>query len=94
MTPLLLLDDTPGIAPLALAHELGWVTLPLETVPGLTAQAAQRRPEALLFAPVAEYPALQQGYTILLSLGDQESDLTGGYAERTFKLPNPVYYLP
>jgi HAD superfamily, subfamily IIIB (Acid phosphatase) len=31
---------------------------------------------------------------IVLSLGDQQSDLTGGYAERTFKLPNPVYYLP
>ena len=33
----------------------------------------------------------EQGYTILLNLGDQESDLKGGYAERTFKLPNPVY---
>jgi hypothetical protein len=27
-------------------------------------------------------------------LGDQNSDLTGGYAERGFKLPNPYYYLP
>jgi acid phosphatase len=35
-----------------------------------------------------------QGYTILLSMGDQNSDLEGGYAERTFKLPNPVYFLP
>lgn len=35
----------------------------------------------------------EQGYTILLNLGDQESDLKGGYAERTFKLPNPVYYV-
>ncbi|MCC6848674.1 MAG: acid phosphatase [Deltaproteobacteria bacterium] len=34
------------------------------------------------------------GYTIVLSLGDQQSDLDGGHAERTFKLPNPVYYLP
>ena len=34
------------------------------------------------------------GFTIILSVGDQESDLKGGYAERTFKLPNPVYYLP
>ncbi len=33
----------------------------------------------------------EQGYTILLNLGDQESDLKGGYAERTFKLSNPVY---
>jgi acid phosphatase len=36
----------------------------------------------------------ERGYTILLSMGDQESDLLGGYAEQTFKLPNPVYYLP
>ncbi|HEY7293026.1 MAG TPA: HAD family acid phosphatase [Vicinamibacterales bacterium] len=35
-----------------------------------------------------------RGYTILLSMGDQESDLNGGYAERVFKLPNPVYFLP
>lgn len=36
----------------------------------------------------------EQGYTIVLTMGDQESDLRGGYAERTFKLPNPVYFLP
>jgi len=36
----------------------------------------------------------ERGYTILFSLGDQESDLAGGFAERTFKLPNPVYFLP
>ena len=33
------------------------------------------------------------GYTIIASIGDQQSDLTGGYAEKTFKLPNPFYYL-
>lgn len=31
------------------------------------------------------------GYTIIANLGDQESDLAGGFAERTFKLPNPFY---
>lgn len=36
----------------------------------------------------------ERGYTILLSMGDQQSDLDGGYAEKTFKLPNPVYFLP
>jgi acid phosphatase len=36
----------------------------------------------------------EAGYTIVLSMGDQQSDLDGGYAERTFKLPNPVYRLP
>ena len=36
----------------------------------------------------------QQGYTIIASIGDQDSDLIGGFAQRTFKLPNPFYYLP
>ncbi len=34
------------------------------------------------------------GYTIVASLGDQRSDLDGGDAGKTFKLPNPFYYLP
>lgn len=33
----------------------------------------------------------EQGYTIIANIGDQQSDLDGGYAERTFKLPNPFY---
>lgn len=33
------------------------------------------------------------GYTIIASIGDQWSDLAGGHAERTFKLPNPFYEL-
>ena len=36
----------------------------------------------------------EQGYKIIANVGDQESDLAGGYAERTFKLPNPFYYTP
>ncbi len=31
------------------------------------------------------------GYVIIANIGDQESDLAGGHAEKTFKLPNPVY---
>jgi hypothetical protein len=34
------------------------------------------------------------GYDIVANFGDQFSDLEGGYADRTFKLPNPNYYLP
>lgn len=34
----------------------------------------------------------QQGYVIVLNIGDQNSDLLGGYAERLFKLPNPFYF--
>ncbi len=34
------------------------------------------------------------GYTIELNLGDQWSDLQGGHARKSVKLPNPTYYLP
>lgn len=36
----------------------------------------------------------QQGYRILVNIGDQDSDLNGGYAESSFKLPNPMYFVP
>lgn len=35
-----------------------------------------------------------QGYDIILSMGDQYSDMKGGYAEKFFKLPNPYYFIP
>ena len=34
------------------------------------------------------------GYEIVGNFGDQFSDLEGGHADRTFKLPNPNYFLP
>ena len=34
-----------------------------------------------------------QGWTIIATIGDQESDL-GAHAERGFKLPNPFYHIP
>jgi len=36
----------------------------------------------------------QKGYTIIENLGDQISDLKGGYAEKSYKLPNPYYLIP
>jgi len=36
----------------------------------------------------------QSGYTIILNLGDQESDLMGGFSEKTIKIPNPLYIVP
>jgi acid phosphatase len=35
-----------------------------------------------------------RGFTIVANVGDQQSDLDGGYAERTFRVPNPFYFLP
>ncbi|HWA25567.1 MAG TPA: HAD family acid phosphatase [Lacunisphaera sp.] len=34
---------------------------------------------------------VNEGYTIILNIGDQNSDLAGGFAKKTFKLPNPIY---
>lgn len=34
---------------------------------------------------------VDEGRTIIANIGDQESDLVGGFAERTFKLPCPFY---
>ncbi|MGX9787468.1 HAD family acid phosphatase [Mycobacterium sp. MMS18-G62] len=36
----------------------------------------------------------QQGYTIIANLGDQGSDLAGGFSEQTYQLPNPFYRIP
>jgi len=36
----------------------------------------------------------QQGYTIIANLGDQPSDLDGGFSEQTYLLPNPFYRIP
>jgi predicted secreted acid phosphatase len=36
----------------------------------------------------------ERGYDIVLSVGDQYSDLVGGYADYLVKLPNPFYFLP
>ena len=50
--------------------------------------------------PTARYKTLERvkiegaGYTIIANLGDQPSDLTGGHAERVFRVPNPYYFIP
>ena len=45
------------------------------------------------FKTAARRALYREGYTIVANLGDQESDLRGGYAERTFKLPDPLYLI-
>jgi acid phosphatase len=35
-----------------------------------------------------------QGYTIIANIGDQRSDLDGGFAERAYRVPNPFYFIP
>ncbi len=52
------------------------------------------------FGPAADYKAsaraalFAQGYTVLANVGDQPSDLAGGYSEMAFLMPNPFYRIP
>jgi len=62
-------------------------------------QALVMKP-ATLHATAAAYKAAARadieanGFTIVANVGDQQSDLDGAHAERTFKLPNPFYFIP
>lgn len=49
---------------------------------------------ATVFKTAERKQITERGYTIIANLGDQQTDLDGGYAERTFKLPNPFYLIP
>jgi acid phosphatase len=57
-------------------------------------------PTGAHYVSAADYKAPQrqaiesEGYTTVANLGDQPSDLDGGFAERTYLLPNPFYRIP
>ena len=63
---------------------------------GSVARAVRRAPACT----TTQYKSLTRqhieslGYDIVGNFGDQFSDLNGGFADRTFKLPNPMYFLP
>jgi len=58
------------------------------------------KPDDLTTKSAADFKAPErkklqdQGYTVIVNIGDQMSDLDGGFAERTYKLPNPFYFIP
>lgn len=54
---------------------------------------ALKRASAATFKTGARERLTKAGWTIVASIGDQQSDLDGGFAERTFKLPNPFYFI-
>ena len=65
----------------------GWVRLIMRPAGTTTSSAADfKAPERAKIAA--------QGFTIIANVGDQPSDLAGGYAERTFLVPNPFYRIP
>jgi hypothetical protein len=81
-------DNIPGVrsqtvANLRSAGYQGWSGLSLnpgglETVPYKSGERAKIE---------------GRGYRIVANVGDQESDLQGGHADRAFKLPNPFYFI-
>jgi acid phosphatase len=69
------------------AGYMGWQALEMEPDTMHVASAAD-------FKSVARAEIEQSGYTIVVNMGDQPSDLAGGYAEKTFLLPDPFYRVP
>jgi acid phosphatase len=61
---------------------------------GLFLVSSQQRPKSITdFKAPTRAEIESQGYTIIANVGDQQSDLKGGHAERKFKLPNPFYLI-
>jgi len=46
------------------------------------------------FKVAARRSITEQGFTILINMGDHQGDLMGGYAERSYLVPNPFYRIP
>jgi phosphoglycolate phosphatase-like HAD superfamily hydrolase len=56
--------------------------------------SAYREPSVVPYKSGARAAIEAQGYEILVNVGDQWSDLEGGHALASFKLPNPIYIIP
>jgi acid phosphatase len=55
---------------------------------------AARARSAVEFKAPERKKLMDQGYTVIVNVGDPMSDLEGGFAERTYKRPNPFYCIP
>ena len=49
------------------------------------------QPSTIPFKKAMRRQITRKGYDIILDVGDQLSDLKGGYADMDIKLPNPFY---
>lgn len=56
--------------------------------------ALNRKTTAYVYKTSFRKQLTEKGYDIVLNIGDQMSDLRGGYADKGFKLPNPYYFIP
>lgn len=51
-------------------------------------------PSAVPYKAESRRQIEEQGFEILVNVGDQSSDLDGGHARGTYQVPNPMYYRP
>ena len=79
-------ERAPTVANLKKAGYEGWNDLMMRAPDDQTTVGIFKRSERAKIAA--------RGFTIIANVGDQQSDLDGGYAERTFRVPNPFYFLP
>ena len=79
-------ERAPTIANLHEAGYDGWQAL-------LMRAPSDEKKTAAVYKTTLRHQLADQGYDIILNIGDQQSDLDGKYARKTFKLPNPFYYI-
>ncbi len=60
----------------------------------LILQPDNAKETAAAFKTAQRQRLVAEGRVLIANIGDQDSDLAGGYAERTFKLPDPFYLTP
>lgn len=53
-----------------------------------------RRPTLVPYKSGARKRLERAGLDVVANVGDQRSDLAGGYADRAYKYPNPMYFTP
>ncbi len=49
--------------------------------------------DASVYKSAARASLSQEGYRVVVNVGDQASDLSGGNGDHVFKLPNPFYFV-
>jgi predicted secreted acid phosphatase len=60
----------------------------------VTRQNDQLGQPAAPYKTAARKAIERKGLKILVNIGDQKSDLSGGFSVKRFKLPNPMYFTP
>jgi predicted secreted acid phosphatase len=70
-------------------HAVGYTYVQLYLRP-----VSDKKPSVIPFKSSTRAVIEHAGYDVLETIGDQWSDLEGGYADRAYKLPNPMYFIP